>query len=166
MTIKKLAMMITLVATAASFGSAPAMSNPPKRDTPQELFARMTAFDQKLFAAFNSCDIEKLTAFFVPALEFYHDNDGVSWSRDKFIGDVQKNVCGKFRRELVAGTLEVFPLGDYGALISGRHVFCKTGAPRCEGSGRFMHVLENKSGNWRVTRVISFDHRTISAEGK
>ncbi len=48
-------------------------------------------------------------------------------SRDQFMDDVKKNVCGKYRRELAAGSMEVFPLGDFGAMIAGTHVFCKTG---------------------------------------
>jgi Domain of unknown function (DUF4440) len=123
------------------------------------LYDRIEAMDRELFAAFNDCNLKKLKTFFAPNIEFYHDKAGVTWTRARFIADVKKNVCGKFRRELVAGTMEVWPLGDYGAVYSGSHVFCKTGAARCEGIGRFMHIWEHKRGQWRITRVISYDHR-------
>ena len=131
------------------------------KDTPEELFRRVEALDRSLFEAFNTCELKKLESYFIVELEFYHDNDGLTSSRDKFIGDVKKNVCGKFRRELVAGTMEVYPLGDYGAMYSGTHRFCQSGSGRCEGSGKFMHILRNKDGDWKITRVISYDHRAL-----
>ena len=134
------------------------------RDTPAELFRRVQALDHALFDAFNRCELEKLETYFIPELEFYHDNDGLTSSRSRFIADVKKNVCGKFRRELIAETLEVWPLGDYGAVYSGTHRFCKFGASRCEGTGRFMHILGNNGGEWKVTRVVSYDHKAAPVD--
>jgi hypothetical protein len=130
-------------------------------ESPRDLFKRVESLDRALFDAFNRCELGKLENFFVPELEFYHDKAGVTWSRKKFLDDVKKNVCGKFRRELVTGSLEVFPLGNYGAVYSGTHRFCKTGASQCEGSGRFMHIWQNKEGDWKITRVISYDHKAL-----
>jgi Domain of unknown function (DUF4440) len=129
------------------------------KNPPDELFLRIQSLDREVFAAFNSCDLKKLESYFATKLEFYHDKGGVTWTRTRFISDVKNNVCGKFTRELVAGTIEVWPLGNYGAVYSGSHVFCKTGATHCEGIGKFMHIWENKAGNWKITRVISYDHR-------
>ena len=131
------------------------------RETRDQLARRVESIDRSLFDAFNRCELEKLESFFIPDLEFYHDNDGLSASRTKFISDVKKNVCGKFRRELVAGTLEVWPLGDYGAVYSGTHRFCQITGTKCEGSGRFLHILSNSGGVWKVTRVVSYDHQAI-----
>ena len=128
-------------------------------ETPDPLFRRVESLDRAVFDAFNRCELDKLASYFAPDMEFYHDKDGVTWSRDKFIGDVKKNVCRNFRRELVPGTLEVYPLGDYGAVYSGTHKFCKIGASKCEGMGRFMHIWHNKAGDWKITRVISYDHK-------
>lgn len=138
-----------------------AADNTANGNSPAELIRRVTSFDAALFDAFNRCQLEKLETYFIPTLEFYHDNDGLTASREKFIADVKKNVCGKFRRELVAGTLEVWPLGDYGAVYSGTHRFCKFGAGTCEGTGRFMHILKNNGDGWKVTRVISYDHKAL-----
>jgi Domain of unknown function (DUF4440) len=150
-------MPVLLFLTTAVANSANAFE--PPKVAGDELFRRVEALDREVFAAFNACDLKKLESFFVPKLEFYHDKGGVTWSRAQFIKDVKNNVCGKFRRELVAGTMEVWPLGNYGAVYSGSHVFCKTGATRCEGIGKFMHIWENKAGQWKITRVISYDHR-------
>lgn len=157
-TMRTLLIALGLASTHAAVAATPAGTAP---DSPASLFRQIEAIDRTLFDAFNQCELKKLESFFSPALEFYHDLNGVSWTRERFIGDVKKNVCGKFRRELVPGTLEVFPLGKWGAMYSGTHRFCQTGASRCEGSGRFMHILENRDGQWQVTRIVSYDHRAI-----
>ena len=65
--------------------------------------------DTAVFDAFNSCaDPARLAehaAYFDPAVEFYHDNGGVTWSRDEMIERTRANVCGNYRRERVPGTL-------------------------------------------------------------
>lgn len=119
-------------------------------------------FDRALFDAFNTCNLPALTAHFSPTLEFYHDNDGLTDSRDRFLADVKKNVCGKFTRVLKPGTLEVWPLGQYGAVYSGTHHFCPVGKTQCVGQGRFLHVLKREGTGWVVTRVVSYDHKALA----
>lgn len=147
---------IAALLATTTFAQPPAKSIGANDDP---LYRRIEALDKAVFDAFNRCDLEKLTSYFAPELEFYHDKGGVTWGRDQFISDVKRNVCGKFRRELVAGTLEVWPVGDWGAVYSGSHMFCQFTAARCEGVGKFMHIWQNKAGEWRITRVISYDHR-------
>ena len=105
------ATLATLMA-AAAFAELPAKPAVPSEDP---LYRRIEALDKAVFGAFNRCDLEKLASYFAPELEFYHDKGGVTWGRDQFISDVKRNVCGKFRRELVASTLEVWPIGEWGA---------------------------------------------------
>jgi Domain of unknown function (DUF4440) len=150
--------MKTIFCSGLLMANLASAAEPPKAQA-DELFRRVEAMDRALFDAFNNCDLKKLESFLVPKLEFYHDQAGVTWTRAQFIADVKKNVCGKFKRELVVGTMDVWPLGTYGAVYSGSHVFCKTGAARCEGIGKFMHVWENKAGVWKITRIVSYDHR-------
>lgn len=152
---------LTLVTTLVTSAVSADTATTPIRETRDQLTRRVESIDRSLFDAFNRCELEKLESFFIPDLEFYHDNDGLSASRAKFISDVKKNVCGKFRRELVPGTLEVWPLGDYGAVYSGTHRFCRITGTKCEGSGRFLHILSNSGGVWKVTRVVSYDHQAI-----
>ena len=147
---------VVALLTATTFAQPAAKPAAQNEDT---LYRRIEALDKAVFDAFNRCDLEKLAGYFAPELEFYHDKGGVTWGRDQFISDVKRNVCGKFRRELVAGTLEVWPLGEWGAVYSGSHMFCQFTGTRCEGIGKFMHIWQNKESVWRITRVISYDHR-------
>lgn len=84
------------------------------------LYDQLAQLDTHLFDAFNRCEqpgqLERHAGFFAEGVEFYHDQGGLTWSRAEMIANTQKHVCGKFRRELVPGSLRVYPLKDFGAL--------------------------------------------------
>lgn len=134
-----------------------------RRSAPDdELFRRVTALDSALFDAYNTCDLEKFGSFFTEDVEFYHDKGGVTRGRQALVDAVRQNICGKTRRDLIPGTLEVHPMDNYGALQIGAHRFCDVHAKHCDGTsggvGRFIHLWQNADGAWRITRVISYDH--------
>ena len=152
--------MLTALLTTVLGVSASAQTRQAAADDP--LFKQLASFDAALFDAFNSCDLEKLGSYFAEDLEFYHDKGGVTRGRAALVEGVKNNICGKVRRELVAGSMEVHPMNNYGALQIGSHRFCESKLPRCEpatsGIAKFIHLWENKDGVWKITRVISFDH--------
>lgn len=75
---------------------------------------------------------------------------------------IKTNLCGKRRRDLVAGSTEVHPMDNYGALQIGVHLFCEAGEKPClpgkSGAAKFIHLWHNENGIWRITRVLSYDH--------
>ena len=127
------------------------------------LTATIARLDSDMFAAFNQCDkpgqLDKYASYFDPNIEFYHDNGGVTWTRDVMIGQTAKNVCGKYRRELVPGSLKVSPVKDFGAIATGSHTFCQVGANKCEGIAEFTLIWRLRDGAWQVTRALSYGHR-------
>jgi len=128
-----------------------------------ELYRTVAALDTALFDAFNHCDLDKLNALVAEDLEFYHDKTGLSRGRASFIDAVKNNICNKVRRELVPGTLEVYPLEGYGAMEMGVHRFSHPGRDDVEdrGEARFIQLWQNQNGVWRLTRVISYDHHAL-----
>ena len=64
------------------------------------------------------------------------------------------------RRDLVPGTLEVYPIKDYGAVEMGTHRFHHPGQESTEqvGEAKFVTLWQNKDGEWKITRAISYDH--------
>lgn len=137
----------------------------------KELFDQIAAKDKALFdAVFGSCDLAVLKDLVADDFEFYHDKDGLSeTSGAKFIDDVaqhceriKQGVDFRARRELVAGSLGVFPLNNYGAVETGRHNFyaIEDGKPdRMTESAQFLHVWKNVDGHWKLARVVSYDHK-------
>jgi ketosteroid isomerase-like protein len=127
---------------------------------PDALFQTVAALDTALFDAYNRCDLDKLGSMLADDLEFYHDKAGLSVGKQKFLGAIQQNICGKVRRDLVPGTLEVYPIQDYGAVELGTHRFHHPGQEATEqvGEAKFVTLWQNQAGVWKVTRAISYDH--------
>ena len=131
---------------------------------PQSLFETIRTLDAQLFDAYNHCDLEKLGSFLADDLEFYHDVTGLTRTREANIEAVKNNICGKVTRVLVPGSLEVYPLKDFGAVEIGVHRFHHPGKDDAEplGEAKFIHIWRNQDGIWKITRVISFDHHTAT----
>lgn len=129
----------------------------------ESLFETVSALDTAAFESFNRCsapeELQRHASFFAPDVEFYHDTGGVTWSRDQMLANTEKFACGKFRRELVPGSLRVFPIKDFGAIAQGEHRFCQFKTGDCEGLADFLIVWRNQEGKWEMTRVFSYGHR-------
>lgn len=91
-------------------------------------------------------------------LEFYHDQTGLSVGKAAFLAAIKQNICGKVQRTLIEGTLEVYPLNNYGAVEIGIHRFHHSDESDNVGDAKFVHVWHNDNGVWKITRVISYQH--------
>lgn len=131
--------------------------------SPQELARTLTALDAQLFDAYNRCDLATFRSLLADDLEFYHDQGGVMRSPDAVTAAVKQNICGKVRRELVPGTLEVDRIAGFGGIEQGSHRFCELASGTCVGIARFMQVWQYEAGVWRVSRIISYGHRPLPA---
>jgi hypothetical protein len=127
------------------------------------LFDEISALDTAVFDAFNHCSepgqLERHASYFAPDVEFYHDQGGVTWTRDAMIANTWKHVCGHFRRELIPGTLKVYPIKDFGAIEQGVHRFCQFTTGACDGMADFVIVWRHQGDKWQITRVLSYGHR-------
>jgi ketosteroid isomerase-like protein len=128
-----------------------------------ELTRTVTELDTKLFDAYNHCDLKTLGVMVSDDLEFYHDQTGLMVGKAPFLAAIQQNICGKVERTLVPGSLEVYRLKGYGAVEIGVHRFHKAGHPEdLGGEAKFVQLWQNKDGVWRVTRVISYNHESLT----
>lgn len=126
------------------------------------LFATVSALDKKLFDAYNRCDLATMSAMVDDGLEFYHDHTGLTVGKQPFLDAIKNNICGQTQRTLVPGSLEVYPLKDYGAVEIGVHRFTHPGHPELgEGEAKFVTLWQNKNGTWKISRAISFDHENV-----
>jgi len=127
------------------------------------VFDTIAALDSVLFAAMNRGDLSTLAAMYGSALEFYHDRSGLldyeanlRISRENFARRSES-----VRREMDAGSLEVYPVRGFGAIEVGSHKFYTTvpGQPeRLTASPKFVLIWKNENGRWRVVRAISYGH--------
>ncbi len=140
-------------------------------DHNSELFKTLKAKDSILFKiGFNKCKIERSAELLTDDLEFYHDNSGVSNSKEEFIEAMKSGICKennpeKVYRFLVEESLEVFPMYDngklYGALQNGKHYFSTSESTSYEESDNyalFSHLWVIEGDIWKLKRVISYNH--------
>jgi ketosteroid isomerase-like protein len=122
----------------------------------QELYETIVSLDKRLFDAYNSCDMETQTALYSEDLEFFHDEGGLLISKEKLLLSLKNNICDKVTRTLVEGSIEVFPIKDYGAVEMGYHTFNDKKTPENKSkASRFIVIWKKIEENWTVTRVIS-----------
>jgi hypothetical protein len=127
--------------------------------TGDQLAAVVTKLDADLFAAYNSCDLVSFARYVAPNIEFYHDKGGFEPGRQKLVQSIRDNICGKLRRVLVPGTLEIYPIPGYGALETGADRFCDLQTGNCDAFSKFAQLWKYQNGTWLLTRVFSYDHR-------
>jgi ketosteroid isomerase-like protein len=150
-----------LFGACASTGSTPlGDASPSGEPASSPLYREIANQDDAISAAFNNHDIAALMALFAQDLEFYHDRGGLQRYAD--VKESFSNLFGRndgIRRELVAGSLRVFPINGYGAVELGSHRFChvENGKNNC-GTFAFMHVWRQSDGNWAIARVVSYGH--------
>lgn len=125
------------------------------------LYNEIAHMDSVLFNAFNTRDVEKFKSLFSEDLEFYHDKGGLTNYEYtiNFMKDVAKNNNNGLRRDLVKGSLEVYPIPGYGAIEIGAHTFChlENDKQNC-GTFKFVHIWQKKNDEWKITRVVSYGH--------
>lgn len=122
------------------------------------LYKTIKELDSAFFAAYNNCDkdLDKYSSFYSENIEFYHDKSGFMNSKQEIVIGTKKYVCGKVTRELVKGSIEVYPIKDYGAVEIGLHTFHnKEEADSNPKVGRFTIVWKNENDKWKITKVIS-----------
>ena len=137
----------------------------------QELFNTIKEKDSLLFQlGFNQIDTLQVASLTSEDFEFYHDEHGITASKDAFVNDIKgiKDLPFKTWRTLVKGSMEVFPLYKnnsqelYGAIQNGVHDFYQQNdgeKERKTNTARFTHLWIIENGDWKLKRVLSYDHR-------
>ena len=140
-------------------------------DTKAELYPTLRAKDSLLFqVGFNTCNIEQFEALVSENFEFYHDQSGITSTKSAFISSTKEGLCRlayKATRVLEEGSLKVFPLKNngtlYGAIQTGEHRFYAKYPDRekvLTSTAKFSHVWLLENGEWKLSRVLSYDHKS------
>lgn len=151
-----------VVALCLAAGLAGAQSAPPAAPAKPaaDLYQQIARLDADMFAAFNAHDIPRLMGFFSADLEFYHDKGGLAGYAQTQQGFAQMSKQSPdIHRDLVPGSLEVYPVPGYGAIEVGAHRFChrENGKLDC-GTFKFTMLWRQQGQAWHVTRVVSYGH--------
>ena len=134
----------------------------------KQIFFDLKAKDSLIFnLGFNNCDTSKLRTLLSDDLEFYHDQNGLLDSKENLLQSIP-NLCEmeyKPIRVLVDSSLQVFPLYRdgkiYGAIQTGEHKFYgeeKDKPIYLTSTAKFTHVWVIEKGQWKLKRILSYDH--------
>jgi hypothetical protein len=120
------------------------------------LHAEIAIMDSLFFDAYNRCDIALQARIYATDIEFYHDKGGLSTSKSDILASTEKNICGKVTRKLVDGSLEVYPIANYGAVEIGYHKFFNNQEPDAPSHpSKFIIIWKKDADRWQITKVIS-----------
>lgn len=134
------------------------------------LFIALEKADSLVFdQGFNKCRFDILQNIMHKDLQFLHDQNGIQ-NREEFFKAFRESICSnpdaKPIRKLVDGSLIVYPLKNegklYGAIQMGVHEFYivePNKEPRFTAKGKFIHTWLLEDGQWKLFRVISYDHQ-------
>ena len=121
-----------------------------------KLYKKIKALDSIYFNAYNTCDMKTQTAMYSEEIEFFHDLAGLSTSKSGVLKSIKKNICGKVTRNLVDGSIEVYPIPGFGAIEMGYHSFYNKKEPDAKLiPSKFIIVWKKGEKNWKITKVIS-----------
>ena len=129
---------------------------PPYVPESKELYDTVARLDSLFFDAYNNCKLDVMANLISEDVEFYHDRGGLSKSKAGLIEALKNNICGKVTRELLKGSIEVYPVPGYGAVQMGAHRFHNKQEPDAPSHySRFVHTWHREKDGWRLARVIS-----------
>jgi hypothetical protein len=155
----KLLAILFLIISFISCKTGPGKKSTQEREyTPidKKIFEEIKAMDKVFFDAYNNCDLEKQALIYSDNIEFFHDKGGLMTSKKEIIEGTKRNICGKVTRELIDGSLEVYPINNYGAVQIGYHKFYNNQEPNTESiPSKFITMWHNDNGDWKMAKVIS-----------
>ena len=121
-----------------------------------DLHNQIVKMDSIFFTAYNTCDMKTQAAILSDDIEFFHDNSGLSTSKKDIIDSTEKNICGKVTRTLIKGSVEVYPINNYGAVQVAYHKFFNNREPDAKSiPSKFIIIWKKEHNKWLITKVIS-----------
>jgi hypothetical protein len=117
---------------------------------------KIEELDSIFFTAYNTCDLNQQSELISEDIEFFHDKGGLSTSKSDIMEAMKNNICGKVTRELVKGSIEVYPIHNYGAVQIGYHKFFNNQEPEAiSNPSKFITIWKNENDTWQMTRIVS-----------
>lgn len=138
--------------------------------TQSELYYILKEKDSIMFElSYNQLDTSILEELATDDIEFYHDQGGASYNKQDFINGMKGlgNLTYKARREVIEGSIEVFPMyknGElYAGILKGEHAFfAKEPNDKPEyitSTAKYTTLWVLKNGIWKMSRIYSYDHK-------
>jgi len=121
-----------------------------------KLHNEIVKMDAKYFNAYNTCDMQTQADLYDENIEFFHDKGGLATDKKELLKALKENICNKVTRTLIKGSIEVYPIKDYGTIEIGYHKFFNKEEPNAKSiPSKFIVVWKKNKNDWKITKVIS-----------
>ena len=138
------------------FGSAQVNEIQKYNPSDIKLHNEIVKMDAKYFNAYNTCDMQTQADLYDENIEFFHDKGGLATDKKELLKALKENICNKVTRTLIKGSIEVYPIKDYGAIEIGYHKFFNKEEPNAKSiPSKFIVVWKKNKNDWKITKVIS-----------
>jgi ketosteroid isomerase-like protein len=152
--IKFFLFIIALLMSLFAFGQVNEI--PKYKPSNVDLHNQIVKMDTTYFDAYNTCDMETQADLYDENIEFFHDKGGLSTDKKQLLKALKDNICNKVTRTLIKGSIEVYPIKDYGAIEIGYHKFFNKEEPNAKSiPSKFIMIWKKEKNNWKITKVIS-----------
>lgn len=123
----------------------------------KEIYKKIAGLDSIFWKAYNDCDMATQALLYSDSIEFYHDQAGLITSKEIILDATKANICGKIRRDIVEGSLEVYPIPGFGAVELGKHTFRSVTDKETAIAKpvKFVIIWKKQGDRWVITKVIS-----------
>jgi hypothetical protein len=124
----------------------------------KQLYDTIVAWDKIYWKAYNEGDLNTIFNLVTDDHEFYHDQGGALFSKEKIAILIRKSynkdlgVVG----ETVAGTNEIYEIPNYGALQLSYQRFYEKAKPEWTPPARAIVLWKKTPKGWLQSRVFSF----------
>jgi len=121
-----------------------------------KLHNEIVKMDAKYFNAYNTCDMQTQADLYDENIEFFHDKGSLATDKKELLKGLKENICNKVTRTLIKGSIEVYPIKDYGTIEIGYHKFFNKEEPNAKSiPSKFIVVWKKNKNDWKITKVIS-----------
>ena len=149
--------------------SSSAASQPHQADESESLREAIIRADSLRYVAYNGEDVDGFTSFLADDVEVFHDRFSAMQGRQAVRSSLASvfERPGRVRRELVPGSLEVYPLADSAAVqLSDNHFYevAPDGSERLARIAKLIVFWRFAEGQWTAFKLASFDHRPAASE--
>lgn len=139
----------TIVFLVCTLGNLSALNS-----SADELTQQIVELDTNLYTDFNACNKTALKIIYDKNVKIYDGKKGLM-SFEDFTGKSFTKNCKKNITEPIAKTLAVYPLNNFGAILTGEQELKKK--DKVLSTNQYIHVYQYQQQEWKISRVFTYD---------
>jgi hypothetical protein len=151
MTVTHISHAATLAAVCVALAACASTANRSTRD--REVTRSILHEDARLTEAYNNCELQTLHRMFAVNSTMYLASGRIQSPVD----EARDTFCGKWQRQVVPGSLHVYPVNAAAAIQVGEQRICSLHMRTCDTRpSEFVAVWLFCDLHWQITELIRF----------